>query len=187
MFRSGKTLLAQMRHANPNIVCSSDPFALIFKYFRNSVSEDLIDTFDSNAPLHDYYLDRKQITLFQEMQERDFDCTSLDKWKQILKDEVLVLFDLFCSKKMTFLGCEAVSNLAEVGLRFDILYYEEDPSNCVGWIKAYDSYHNYKELSAELLCLELIESQHQLSEQFNRMLVLETSMYEVFCQQTSNP
>ena len=54
MFLSGKTLLAQMRHANPNIVCGLDPFALIFKYFRNSVSEDLIDTFDSNAPLHDY-------------------------------------------------------------------------------------------------------------------------------------
>jgi hypothetical protein len=382
MFRSGTTMLARMLHANPNIVCASDPFAPIFKSFRNSVSEDLLDTFDPNAPLHDYYLDRKQNALFQEMQERDFsqkilprevvalqgqikkhclpysplivpylneldgasyeqlfesaikiilkvygnekeqtigfkevwvneftphfqklkagnriihlirdprsvvasnfasgstypllflvrqwrkiatlawnyaqgssdvklirfedllskpeavarelceflsvdfhknmtepssyidgagkswrqntsfrmnserdgerafNCTALDKWKQVLKDEVLALIDLFCSKEMALLGYEPVSNLAEVGLRFDILYYEDDLSNFAGWIKPYASYNNYKELSAELLRLELIESQRQLSEQFKRMLVLEPSMYEVFCQQTSNP
>ena len=72
------------------------------------------------------------------MQERDFDCTALDKGGKSYKDEVLALIDLFCSKEMTFLDYEPLSNLAEVGLSFDILYYEDDPSNCAGWIKPYD-------------------------------------------------
>ena len=72
MFRSGTTMLARMLHANPNIVCASDPFAPIFKSYRNIVASDLNGDCDPDAPLHDYYLDRVQNALFQETQKRGF-------------------------------------------------------------------------------------------------------------------
>ena len=72
MFRSGTTMLARMLHSNPAIVCASDPFAPIFKSYRNAVSADLLGACDANAPLHDYYLDRTQNALFQEAQKRGF-------------------------------------------------------------------------------------------------------------------
>ena len=42
MFRSGTTMIARMLHANPNIVCASDPFAPIFKSFRNNVCNEML-------------------------------------------------------------------------------------------------------------------------------------------------
>ena len=55
MFRSGTTMFARMLHANPNIVCASDPFAPLFKSYRNTIAQDMIQDFDIQSPLNDYY------------------------------------------------------------------------------------------------------------------------------------
>ena len=38
MFRSGTTLVSRMFHSHPEIACASDPFAPVFKMFRNQFS-----------------------------------------------------------------------------------------------------------------------------------------------------
>jgi hypothetical protein len=72
MFRSGTTMLARMLHSNPNIVCASDPFLPIFKSFRNTIANELFGKVDSNAPLNDYFFDKNQNNLYQEIQNRSF-------------------------------------------------------------------------------------------------------------------
>lgn len=84
MFRSGTTMIARMLHSNPNIICASDPFSPIFKSFRNTIFSELVDSFDRDAPLHDYYLNHKYNDLYQELQSRDFS-------QPIQKEEVIAL------------------------------------------------------------------------------------------------
>jgi hypothetical protein len=72
MFRSGTTMLARMMHSNPNVVCASDPFAPIFKSYRNVVAKTIEDKFDENSPLNDYYFDKMQNNIFREIQKKDF-------------------------------------------------------------------------------------------------------------------
>ncbi len=72
MFRSGTTMLARMLHANPHIVCASDPYAPIFKSYRNSHIKKSGVEVNMDAPLHDYYFDKEQSELFKNMQESDF-------------------------------------------------------------------------------------------------------------------
>ena len=72
MFRSGTTLLARMLHANRHVVCASDPYAPVFKAYRNHFGALRIPNFDGDSPLHDYYYDRVQNDLFQEMKGHDF-------------------------------------------------------------------------------------------------------------------
>lgn len=382
MFRSGTTMLARMLHSNPAITCASDPFAPIFKSYRNAVCVDLLGTCDADAPLHDYYLDRMQNVLFQEAQkrsfaqpvvadevialrerikhhcppysplivphlgeldgatyaelfasavdiirkaygkqgaqvvgfkevwvdeftphfrklnfgnkiihlardprsvvasnfasgstyplmflirqwrkivtlawhnadhsadvklvrfedllsdpervarelcaflgvafhenmtdptsysdgagqpwrqntsycknaerdgERRFNRTALEKWKQVLSDEVLALIDLFCSWEMALLGYQPVSDIEAVRRRLDIFDYEDDPSSCAEWIKPYVTYNNIKEILAELQRHALIESQQELSEQSKRLLTLEPGMFEVLGRRRSGP
>lgn len=380
MFRSGTTMLARMLHANPNIVCASDPFAPIFKSYRNMVATDLNGSCDPDAPLHDYYLDRVQNALFQEIQkrgfaqpvatdevvalrerikhhcppysplivphlaelggvtyaelfdsaldmirkvygkqgaqavgfkevwideftplfrklnpgnkiihlirdprsvvasnfasgstypliflirqwrkivtlawhnadhsadvklvrfeyllsdpetvakdlceflevdfhenmtdpssytdgagqpwhqntsyrkddkpdgERRFNSSALDKWKQVLSDDVVALIDLFCSWEMALLGYEAVSDIKEARRSPEMLDYEDDPTTCAEWIKPYATYNYIKDILAELQRLALIESQQVLSEQSKRLLTLEPGMFEVLGRQRS--
>ena len=65
MFRSGTTLLARMFNSHKNITLASDPFSPIFKEFRNEIlNKNTKDTFDSNAPLNDYYFDQFQNNIF---------------------------------------------------------------------------------------------------------------------------
>lgn len=72
MFRSGTTLLARLLHANKNIICASDPYAPVFKAYRNHYGSQLIPNFDGESPLHDYYFDKIQNDLFRKMQSEDF-------------------------------------------------------------------------------------------------------------------
>lgn len=72
MFRSGTTFLARMLNANRNIICASDPFAPVFKEYRNSFGRSAEGDFDTNSPLHDYYFDASQNNLFRAMQASDF-------------------------------------------------------------------------------------------------------------------
>lgn len=73
MFRSGTTLLARMLHANRHIICASDPFAPVFKAYRNYFGRRLRSDFDVDSPLHDYYFDGFQNHLYRAIQERNFD------------------------------------------------------------------------------------------------------------------
>ena len=73
MFRSGTTLLARMLHANPNIICASDPYAPIFKSYRNNHIKNIGLDLCADAPLHDYYFDVEQQKLFDEIKNSDFD------------------------------------------------------------------------------------------------------------------
>src|SRR5688572_29832929 len=73
MFRSGTTLLARMLHANRNLICASDPFAPLFKSYRNLVGRRYRAEFDADSPFHDYYFDRFQNRLFHAMQEEGFE------------------------------------------------------------------------------------------------------------------
>ena len=72
MFRSGTTMLARMLHANPHIICASDPYAPIFKSYRNTHVKNLGAKVNMDAPLQDYYFDKKQYELFKDMRESDF-------------------------------------------------------------------------------------------------------------------
>jgi len=73
MFRSGTTLCARVLSANKNIICASDPFAPIFKHYRNSFGQLLLNQFDNASPLHDYYFDEFQNSLYHRMQSSSFD------------------------------------------------------------------------------------------------------------------
>ena len=125
----------------------------------------------------------RQNTSYRKNAERDgerrFNRTALDKWKQVLTDEVLTLIDLFCSREMALLGYQPASDIEVISRRLDILDYEDDPTTCAEWIKPYATYNNIKEILAELQRLALIESQRELSEQSKRLLTLEPGMFEV--------
>jgi hypothetical protein len=71
MFRSGTTLIARMLNAHPRIAFASDPFAPLFRAFRNAVALRLFDKtrIDRKAPLDDYYFYEEKQRLMKEIQE----------------------------------------------------------------------------------------------------------------------
>lgn len=71
MFRSGTTLLSRMLNAHPQIAFASDPYARLFKAFRNriSVQEFGQDNVDYEAPLDDYYFYPKKQKLMRRILE----------------------------------------------------------------------------------------------------------------------
>ena len=74
MFRSGTTLMARMINSHPNICLASDPYAPIFKCYRNEIASKIINIKnDLNAPLHDYFNDKSQIRVFNKIQDKTFD------------------------------------------------------------------------------------------------------------------
>ena len=73
MFRSGTTFCARVLNANRHIICASDPFAPIFKAYRNIFGQAAQPGFDTASPLHDYYFDAFQNELFERMQASSFD------------------------------------------------------------------------------------------------------------------
>jgi len=86
MFRSGTTLLARMLSAHPEVACASDPFAPVFKQFRNHVASDYLDCkLDPNSPLDDYYFDRDKLNIFNALQRAslDTDCSGVN-WDAFL-------------------------------------------------------------------------------------------------------
>lgn len=71
MFRSGTTLLARMLNAHPQIALASDPYAPLFKAFRNAVAEQVfnLEDVDHDAPLDDYYFYPEKQKLMVQIQE----------------------------------------------------------------------------------------------------------------------
>ena len=110
---------------------------------------------------------------------RQFNKTALDKWKQVLSEEVLSLIDLTCSKEMSLFGYKPVTNIESTRQCVDILNYEDNYSSCADWIKPYVSYNNFTEILAELKRLDLLESQYVLNDKVQRQLALIPSMYKV--------
>ncbi len=73
MFRSGTTLMARMLNSHSSISIASDPFAPIFKCFRNEiVFKKMSFQIESESPLHDYFFDKNQHVLFKIIQNIDF-------------------------------------------------------------------------------------------------------------------
>ena len=69
MFRSGTTLLARMLNSHPSICVASDPFASIFKSFRNEIAiEHIGSKYDKDSPYDDYYYSNQHI--FTSIQKR---------------------------------------------------------------------------------------------------------------------
>ena len=74
MFRSGTTLFARMFNTHPQLVLASDPFAPLFKSFRNEVAHEIFgSSFDGESPLGDYYFCSEQQKLFEKIRETSFD------------------------------------------------------------------------------------------------------------------
>ena len=74
MFRSGTTLMARMINSHPNICLASDPYAPIFKCYRNEIASKIINIkHELNAPLNDYFNDKNQLKVFNEIQNKSFD------------------------------------------------------------------------------------------------------------------
>ncbi len=75
MFRSGTTLLARLLNAHSRIAFASDPFARLFKAFRNTVAAQTLPAgeWKAAAPLDDYYFYPQKQALMQQIQ-----ATSLD-------------------------------------------------------------------------------------------------------------
>jgi hypothetical protein len=70
MFRSGTTLMARMLNSHSKISFASDPFAPLFKSFRNSVLSSTYPNFDLDSPFADYYYSQNSSDLMK-MIERD--------------------------------------------------------------------------------------------------------------------
>ncbi len=73
MFRSGTTFCARVLNANRHIICASDPYAPVFKAYRNTFAVAEQPGFDTASPLHDGYFDAFHNGLFHRMQASDFD------------------------------------------------------------------------------------------------------------------
>ena len=71
MFRSGTTLLARLLNAHPELAVASDPYAPLFKAFRNQVvsTTELGQAFDPEAPLSDYYFSLREQVFYHSIQQ----------------------------------------------------------------------------------------------------------------------
>jgi len=81
MFRSGTTLVSRMFHSHPEIACASDPYAPLFKMFRNQFSvksENLPVNFES--PHDDYYYYDSKVSFFHGLQKEtlEMDCDNIE-------------------------------------------------------------------------------------------------------------
>ncbi|GBE29811.1 sulfotransferase domain protein [bacterium BMS3Bbin04] len=75
MFRSGTSLLARMLNAHPELAVASDPYAPLFKAFRNQVvrTTEPGQAFDPDAPLGDYYLNPRELVFYEAIQDASLD------------------------------------------------------------------------------------------------------------------
>ena len=71
MFRSGTTLVARMLNAHPQIAFASDPFAPVFKAFRNTAARAHGIAIDLDAPLDDYYFHAEKQRLREAVESSD--------------------------------------------------------------------------------------------------------------------
>jgi len=86
MFRSGTTLISRMFQSHPEIACASDPYAPLFKEFRNQHVSNLKDfVLESESPHDDYYYYDSKISFFHDLQAESFEmsCENVD-WVALL-------------------------------------------------------------------------------------------------------
>ena len=149
MFRSGTTMFARMLHANPNIVCASDPFAPIFKSYRNTIAQDMIQDFDIFSPLNDYYFDKSQNSLFQELQRKNFDVAITEQEIERVKGLIKGHCKLYSPKISLFLDVLEGKNYKQVfDSAFEIIRssYGKGDNAVVGfkevWVDEFASHFN---------------------------------------------
>jgi len=82
-------MLAKMLDANPRIICVSDPYAPLYKSFRNRVAEEsgFVDI-DPLEPLNDYYFEPAQNNLFQSIQETGLDLSLPTEELESLRERI---------------------------------------------------------------------------------------------------
>ncbi len=88
MFRSGTTLISRMFQSHPEIACASDPYAPLFKEFRNQhASNNNLKDFviESESPHDDYYYYDSKASFFHDLQAESFEmsCKNID-WVALL-------------------------------------------------------------------------------------------------------
>lgn len=136
MFRSGTTFCARVLNANRHIICASDPFAPIFKAYRNTFGQAAQPGFDTASPLHDYYFDAFQNGLYQRMQASSFD-VALDP--SMLADLVEVVrqhstgYSPLIHGHLHLLGGKDFSGLFRSGLRVIEMAYPKEQHQAVGF------------------------------------------------------
>lgn len=81
MFRSGTTMVARMLHASPYLICASDPFAPLFKQYRNSILLENKYKIDLNEPINDYQMNQEQY--------RRYECIKTSNLDMCVPNEVL--------------------------------------------------------------------------------------------------
>lgn len=90
MFRSGTTLLARMLNAHPSICLASDPFAPLFKCFRNQIAIEFIGpSFDQDSPLDDYYFQKDKKILFEQIHNTPLDIPLKDYTIEQIRNKVI--------------------------------------------------------------------------------------------------
>ena len=85
MFRSGTTLIARMFQSHPEVACASDPFAPLFKMFRNSYAREVGYDVDPTAPLDDYYFYEPKAAFLKGLQQASLEmgCKGVDWVKAV--------------------------------------------------------------------------------------------------------
>jgi hypothetical protein len=136
MFRSGTTFCARVLNANRHIICASDPFAPVFKAYRNTFGQAVQSRFDKASPLHDYYFDAFQNALYQRMQASSFD-VALDR--STLSDLVEVVrqhstgYSPLIHEHLHLLRGNDFSELFRSGLRVIEKAYPKECGHAVGF------------------------------------------------------
>ncbi|MES2510111.1 MAG: sulfotransferase [Pseudomonadota bacterium] len=136
MFRSGTTFCARVLNANRHIICASDPFAPVFKAYRNTFGRAARPDFDTASPLHDSYLDAFQNGLFLRMQASSFD-VALDP--SALADLVEVIrvhstaYSPIIHEHLHLMGGKDFSELFQSGLRVIEKSYPKAGHQAVGF------------------------------------------------------
>ena len=90
MFRSGTTLLARLLASHPKLAFASDPFAPLFKSFRNAVARQVLCEcdLDPSAPLDDYYFSEQKQNLFWAVQRASLNMSTSDVDLDALRTQI---------------------------------------------------------------------------------------------------
>lgn len=88
MFRSGTTLLAMMCQNHPRMRMATDPYANLFRAFRNQVASIAGLPIDPDSPMDDYYFDPAAISLMGQVQATSLDLKVDPPTSKWLRDKI---------------------------------------------------------------------------------------------------
>jgi hypothetical protein len=122
MFRSGTTLLARMFDANESIAFASDPFAPVYKAFRNAVVSDMPGAPDPQAPLDDYYFEAEKQQMFERIRQTSWAQTPAPDEMAVLRSAIAERAEVFAPKVVPLLDQLVGDNFADlVAASYDII------------------------------------------------------------------